>query len=550
MKKNYLIALLTFLNISSYAQFTSLWQTNANTWGAGGVVVNTGAYTWFHGTTPPSGTTQINNTASLDYNPVTDKLLVSNRNDRIAIINASTGAEEGTLSVTGLGTEAFKFNKIRVDKNGVIYGISLATGASSTAKIYRWASQSANPTLCCTFTVTERCGDAFGLSGTGANTILYASGAAMAASPANSMNIYVFSTANATDFTVNKVINLTTAASGQWTNRTVEPITNDLNAGLWIKGGGFPARRITVSGTTASVVETTVDGTGDGQISNGYGGMRYLQVNNNKYLGFGGGNNSNAGTKLKVINVATSGTPTTFGIDSLGATSFYTTNANGTGDVAFKINPMDSSFTAFYVSTNNGIEATKSISWALPVTFTSLKLIIQNKAAVLSWSTSTELNNKGFGIEKSIDGKNFSEIAFVSTKAVNGNSNIETNYNFTDNNLLFGKSYYRLKQTDKDGKITYTEVKVLLYETRTAFNISLINNPIKAQIIFNVKSNKSTTLQLTISNTSGAILVNKIFNVSEGENNIVLPSNNLPTGIYFATAISDNQKKVIKILKN
>jgi hypothetical protein len=99
MKKFYSLSILLLAVIMGYSQpFTAVWTKLAN--GAD--------YAWFNTT---DGN---NNVVSLAYNPATDKLLVSRRNDRIFIINPATGAEEGTLNTTGVGGEGFKYNKIRV----------------------------------------------------------------------------------------------------------------------------------------------------------------------------------------------------------------------------------------------------------------------------------------------------------------------------------------------------------------------------------------------------------------------------------------------------
>jgi Secretion system C-terminal sorting domain len=77
----------------------------------------------------------------------------------------------------------------------------------------------------------------------------------------------------------------------------------------------------------------------------------------------------------------------------------------------------------------------------------------QDNKALLTWETASELNNEGFIIEKSKDGKHFSSIGFVKGT---GNSTIEQHYDFYDNAFNEG-AYYRLKQKDFDGKTAYTK---------------------------------------------------------------------------------------------
>ena len=339
-----LIVCLAFANLQAQ-NFTQSWKKLANATD----------YAWF---------TNDNNVTSLAFNAATNKLLVSKRNEKIFVINSATGAQEDTIKMQGIGTESFKHNKIRVTSDGVIYGISLATSPGN-ARIYRWATQTDTPTLCASFAVTERCGDAFGLSGTGANTVLYASGSGVTN---NAFTIYILNTTDGKNFATESRVVMTSSptAGQQWANRAVEPDGTGVDAPLWINGGGFNARKITLSAKdamgvrTGTVVTTIDDGTGSGQASIGYGGTRlFKNANNLKFLVLGGGNNAYAGTKMTAINVTTETALLTFGIDSLNTQANYVTNANGTGDVSFKDNG-NNTFTTFYLATNNGIAATTS----------------------------------------------------------------------------------------------------------------------------------------------------------------------------------------------
>lgn len=84
----------------------------------------------------------------------------------------------------------------------------------------------------------------------------------------------------------------------------------------------------------------------------------------------------------------------------------------------------------------------------LPIELLTFTVIENNKNIYISWSTSTEINNDYFLIEKSIDGFEYFEIGVVGG---NGNSNIVNNYSYVDYNVNGGTIYYRLKQVDYDG---------------------------------------------------------------------------------------------------
>ena len=67
----------------------------------------------------------------------------------------------------------------------------------------------------------------------------------------------------------------------------------------------------------------------------------------------------------------------------------------------------------------------------------------------LTWSTASEINNDYFTIERSQNGVYFQEFDIVEGA---GNSTHKINYSLIDRDPFDGISYYRLKQTDYDGK--------------------------------------------------------------------------------------------------
>ena len=116
----------------------------------------------------------------------------------------------------------------------------------------------------------------------------------------------------------------------------------------------------------------------------------------------------------------------------------------------------------YFTATTGKVNSTLS---ALPVTLTSFtaKPTPDNKVS-LAWVTSTEQVNKGFRIERQAGNENgkFEQIGFVGSKAKDGNSQSMLTYNFIDAAPKVGvASFYRLVQEDLDGKLTYTEVRVV-----------------------------------------------------------------------------------------
>ena len=88
----------------------------------------------------------------------------------------------------------------------------------------------------------------------------------------------------------------------------------------------------------------------------------------------------------------------------------------------------------------------------LPIELNSFSATCQGGQAHLNWSTITEQNNHYFTVEKSEDGINWE---VLDTLLGAGMSVEELFYTLNDEYSYRGVSYYRLKQTDFDGKFKY-----------------------------------------------------------------------------------------------
>jgi hypothetical protein len=79
----------------------------------------------------------------------------------------------------------------------------------------------------------------------------------------------------------------------------------------------------------------------------------------------------------------------------------------------------------------------------------------ENDNVVIDWVTKSEINNDYFTVEKSDDGVNWTTLKIVEGA---DNSSVQLDYSIVDSNPYSGTTYYRLKQTDNDGKHEYTEM--------------------------------------------------------------------------------------------
>ena len=171
-----------------------------------------------------------------------------------------------------------------------------------------------------------------------------------------------------------------------------------------------------------------------------------------------------------------------------------------------------------------GMKATGSVH---EVTWLDLKIKSEKFNAVLSWSTSEEINNEIYVIERSDNGLTFYTIG---TLPGAGNSKSISNYSFIDINSSTGVTYYRLKQIDRDKNFSYSEAIAFNTNSTTQLNISPYPN--NGEFDINIISPDSNLQIIITSLQSKEIYQTSIINNTSLSNSIHVRLNTNP-GLYM-----------------
>ncbi len=91
----------------------------------------------------------------------------------------------------------------------------------------------------------------------------------------------------------------------------------------------------------------------------------------------------------------------------------------------------------------------------LPVEWLAFTATGQEKSVLLDWQTTYEADNAGFGLQRSGDGAEWSDLDRVAAKS----SGEEQTYGYLDDAPLTGANYYRVVQTDFDGQRSVSPVR-------------------------------------------------------------------------------------------
>lgn len=127
------------------------------------------------------------------------------------------------------------------------------------------------------------------------------------------------------------------------------------------------------------------------------------------------------------------------------------------------------SFTTLSSIANEPVSGDPSNGGDSPVSLTSFNAELTKKVVGLEWSTDRETNANYFILQRSKDGKTFTEIAMIIT---GDDSHVRKTYQYTDDRSLRGGNavYYRLKIVDRDGLYVYSAVKTITKEKIAEIN--------------------------------------------------------------------------------
>ena len=179
---------------------------------------------------------------------------------------------------------------------------------------------------------------------------------------------------------------------------------------------------------------------------------------------------------------------------------------------------------------------------ALPVELIAFDAVMkENKEVVLNWKTASETNACSYEIQRSDNAINFEALGSISAGT---NENTISEYHYTDRQLLKGMSYYRLKQTDCNGKSVYSKIiSVQISELK----ITVFPNPVQDELIVSFKEKTPRALHISLSNMMGEIIYS---NIMDGSDNIIIPFSNYDKGIYTLMIDSEKSKTIYqKIIK-
>jgi hypothetical protein len=184
----------------------------------------------------------------------------------------------------------------------------------------------------------------------------------------------------------------------------------------------------------------------------------------------------------------------------------------------------------------------------LPVTLSFFQAEKSGSDVVLTWETASEQNNKGFGVEVSLDGEGFRGLAFVNSKSANSQS--QQRYSFRDSESgKHGTRYYRLRQTDLDGTVSYSATRAVAFEGLQV-GMATYPNPFSDDMTLEVLAEQEDQLHLTVTDVLGRVVLSREVALLKGSNKVDLSlGNHYPKGLYLISARFNGTVQQAKVMK-
>jgi len=179
----------------------------------------------------------------------------------------------------------------------------------------------------------------------------------------------------------------------------------------------------------------------------------------------------------------------------------------------------------------------------LPVELTRFEAQAQSVSILLKWQTASETNNQGFEVQRSKDGINWQKIAWEQGA---GTSTTTQNYHYNDTQPLSDINYYRLKQIDIKGDISYSDIVNVVYKS---LGFSVFPVPSKEEITLQLESNQST-IEIHITNIIGKVIHSQDLHTSGGVNHLTFDISDYAKGVYFLTINNGDKNGTQRFVKH
>lgn len=254
------------------------------------------------------------------------------------------------------------------------------------------------------------------------------------------------------------------------------------------------------------------------------------------------------------------GDRTVYGPDTLFKHSTHSTSASNMASYLGSSGNVNFNYTVNggLISTQGGINYTYQIVskyWgAFSLTYywcpnmllaTNIKNFSASKkdnGVVLKFVTENKEPGVNYEIEYSLDGINFTSIGQADSKDINGNAT-QHEFQYSPGANASGKVYFRVKETDAQGKVNYSPIRTVNMNENSAAGFIIYPNPVDRKVSIQFDRNLSGNYIVEVTNLAGQIMYNRNIKLNN-TNNVQFEMNNPPPSGMYYLKITDSKSKL------
>ena len=232
-------------------------------------------------------------------------------------------------------------------------------------------------------------------------------------------------------------------------------------------------------------------------------------------------------------------------------------------DGSFSFTPKDGftgSSTHFaYKVCDNGSPALCSITTTATIRFpsrstlTAFQANYRKNAVDINWDISADNHSNLFQVERSLDGNTFEKVGEVNTAQAANMQEYAFTDKVSDSKAKRNDLYYRLRQIDGAGRITYSKVLIVrTYETKAVTAVSVTPDPEVNDIQVNVQLKTKSFISMRVTDTNGNEVIKKTAFGENGANAYNIEgTEQLQPGMYMLEVIiNSNERLTMQLAKS
>lgn len=212
--------------------------------------------------------------------------------------------------------------------------------------------------------------------------------------------------------------------------------------------------------------------------------------------------------------------------------------------------------TALIPPTNNGGSSPSFVPLqpisVIPVRFLGFTAVKSGSDAILKWEvTNEDANVDRYELERSFNGTDFSSFATILKSSSTATTKT---YNSTDANIAGRVAqgaivYYRVRQVDRDGRSTYTEIRNIRFSNTKGFGVTVFPNPVKDVATVNIDLDAASAISILVTDAAGKELKRVDLDGAAGGNTKQINMSNFAAGTYVLRIKAGEETQLVKVVK-